>query len=368
LNLPAWLRLALAPNLPRAKRHALLKAFGTPEQVFTASAREIAAKFGEQVARAVQVEPETKHIDTALKWTGEPNHHFVPIGHSTYPVALTEIADPPFALYVQGNVGLLNAPAFAIVGSRNATPQGSRDAESIAELLSHHGLTIVSGMALGIDAAAHRGGLRGQGSSIAVLGTGADRIYPPRNQELARALAARGAIVSEFPLGTSPLPENFPQRNRVISGLSRGVLVVEAALESGSLITARCAVDQNRDVFAIPGSIHSPLAKGCHKLIKAGANLVEHPDDILDELNLEHAAATNDIAAEAQDSDPLLEAMGRAPASIDQIAARTGHSAAQIAARICVLEIEGRVAPIASGLFQRLDAIRSRGLLGPVIE
>jgi DNA processing protein len=368
LNLPAWLRFTLAPKLSLAKRHALLKAFETPEQVFTASARDIAARLGEEVARAVQVEPRSAQLDAALKWIGEPNHHFVPFGHDSYPLALAQIADPPVALYVQGNVALLHAPAFAIVGSRNATPQGSRDAESIAEVLSLHGLTIVSGMALGIDAAAHRGGLRAAASSVAVLGTGADRIYPRRNEELARELVLRGAIVSEFPLGTAPLPDNFPQRNRIISGLSRGVLVVEAALESGSLITARCAVDQNRDVFAIPASIHSPLAKGCHKLIKEGAKLVERAEDILDELNLEHAPATNDIPVDESETDPLLEAMGHAPASIDQIAARTGSSAARIAARICVLEIEGRVAPVASGLFQRLDTLRSRASMDPVIE
>jgi DNA processing protein len=256
-------------------------------------------------------------------------------------------------LYVQGRVALLNAPAVGIVGSRNATGQGARDAESFAETLSKQGLTIVSGMALGIDAAAHRGGLRARGSSIAVLGTGADRIYPPRNRALAHQLAAEGALVSEFPLGTSPHKENFPQRNRLISGLSLGVLVVEAAVESGSLITAKCAVEQNRDVFAIPGSIHSPVSRGCHKLIKNGAKLVERAEDILDELNLPHEVATKESIA-GEEGDPLLEAMGHGPASIDEIARRSGANVGAVAARICALEIEGRVAALASGLFQRL--------------
>ncbi len=264
-----------------------------------------------------------------------------------------QMADPPAALYVQGHVELLSEPAFAIVGSRNATAQGARDSESFAYTLSNAGLVIVSGLALGIDAAAHRGGLRARGSSIAVMGTGADRIYPPRNRDLAHELANHGALVSEFPLGTPPLPGNFPRRNRLISGLSRGVLVVEAALLSGSLITARFALEQNRDVFAIPGSIHSPLAKGSHRLIKDGAKLVECAEDILDELGLAHDPSGEPVLAH-EDSNKTLEAMGEAPVSIDEIAERTGDDAGGIAARLSLLEIEGRIATVAGGLFQRL--------------
>ncbi len=264
---------------------------------------------------------------------------------------LAEIPDPPPLLYVKGRVELLNRPSFAIVGSRNASMQGVRDAEAFACALSSAGLSVVSGLALGIDAAAHRGGLRGAGSSVAVVGTGADRIYPARNRDLAHELAERGAIVSEFPLGTSPRPENFPQRNRLISGLSKGVLVVEAALESGSLITARLAAEQGRDVFAIPGSIHSPMARGCHALIRQGAKLVERVEDILEELNIEHKPASP-RPERAASPDPLLEALRDAPMSIDQIVQLTGASADAIAARLSLLQIEGRVAAMPGGFFQ----------------
>jgi DNA processing protein len=353
LNLHAWLRLTLAPGLTRKQRIALLDAFKTPERVFDASPRALAAAVGPEIAAAVRQEPPVPWIDRALDWLASPHHHFVPFGDSAYPLLYLEMADPPVALYVRGRRELLNVPAVGIVGSRNATMQGVRDAEAFAEALSGRGLTIVSGMALGIDTAAHRGGLRARGSSVAVLGTGADRVYPRRNAALAEQLAETGAIVSEFPLGTPPVRDNFPRRNRLISGLARGVLIVEAAVESGSLITARFALEQNRDVYAIPGSIHSPLSRGCHKLIKQGAKLVECAEDILDELNLQHAPATNKTLEE--ESDPLLDAMGRGPASIDQIAARLGRTAAAVAARISALEIEGRVASMSSGLFQRLE-------------
>jgi DNA processing protein len=359
LNLHAWLRFALAPKLTYASRFALLKAFGAPDRVFAASHEALAAAVGERIAAALadalKAEPRTQELDRAVAWLAEPNHHFVGMGESAYPLAFLEMPDPPIALYVQGRIELLNAPAIGIVGSRNATVEGVRDAEAFAETLSRHGLTIVSGMALGIDSAAHLGGLRARGSSVAVLGTGADRIYPPRNRELAHRLANEGAIVSEFPLGTPPVRENFPQRNRLISGLAKGVLVVEAATGSGSLITAKCAVDQNRDVFAIPGSIHSTVSRGCHKLIRDGAKLVECAEDILEELNLVPKAATKQTVAVPERSDPLLEAMGRAPTSIDEIAVRMGRPAAFVAAGISALEIEGRVAALASGLFQRLE-------------
>ena len=353
LDLAAWLRLTLSPELSNTSVLALLHAFGQPEQVFTAPRAQICAAVGDKIANALAKEAKANDIDAAARWIGEPNHHFVGIGEKTYPAALMQMPDPPAALYVQGRVELLSRPAFAIVGSRNATAQGARDAQSFAHTLSNAGLAIVSGLALGIDAAAHRGGLRAKGSSIAVMGTGADRIYPPRNRDLAHELASNGALVSEFPLATPPLPGNFPRRNRLISGLSRGVLVVEAALMSGSLITARFALEQNRDVFAIPGSIHSPLAKGSHRLIKDGAKLVECAEDIPDELGLEHDPPTEPPAG-PEDDDTTLDAMGQAPVSVDELAERTGDEAGDIAARLSLLEIEGRIASVAGGLFQRL--------------
>jgi len=280
----------------------------------------------------------------------------VVLGEARYPKAFLNIADPPTAFYAQGRVDLLNTPAFAIVGSRNATPQGLRDAEAFALELSQAGLTIASGMAIGIDAAAHRGGLAGEGSSIAVLGTGPDIVYPRRNRDLAHELAQRGCLITEFALGSPSVAGNFPQRNRLISGLSRGVLVVEASMpRSGSLITARCAADQNRDVFAIPGSIHSPLSKGCHWLIKQGAKLVENADDVLEELGI--APKCEEPARKpGRKPDPLLDAIGFAPASIDQLAQRSNLDAATLAARLSRLEIEGRVEALAGGWFQRVDA------------
>lgn len=360
MDLNAWLRFTLAPNLTLRHRLALLKALECPERIFAASPAElIEAAQDEKVVPALAQRASAESIDRAQRWLAQPNRHLVTMGSNAYPREwLGEIADPPVALYVEGRPELLSAPSIAIVGSRNATAQGARDAEALAHSLSDAGITIVSGLALGIDSAAHRGGLLGRGSSVAVMGTGADRIYPARNRSLADALARDGALVSEFPLGTPPLPGNFPQRNRLISGLSRGVLVVEAALQSGSLITARCAAEQNRDVFALPGSIHSPLAKGCHSLIKEGAKLVERAEDILDELGIAHEDSAPEVFRGPARRDPFLEAMGASPVSLDEIAERTGENAASAAARISLLELEGRVAAVAGGLFQRLQKSR----------
>ena len=293
--------------------------------------------------------------DTIRRWLEAPGRYLVRRGDAAYPALWQEIADPPDVVYVEGRIELLNAPSFAIVGSRNATLLGASDAEAFARALSDAGLTIVSGLALGIDAAAHRGGLAGAASSIAVMATGADLHYPKRNRPLARALGERGCLVTEFPLGTPPGRWNFPRRNRLISGLSRGVLVVEAAPGSGSLITVACALEQNRDVFAIPGSIHAPLAKGCHKLIKDGAKLVECAADVLQELGL---ASREDPQGERRDAreerDTLLDAMGFAPVSIDQMVRRFGLDAATLAARLSRYELDGRVASLAGGWFQRV--------------
>src|SRR5688572_567932 len=356
----AWLRLALVPGVSVRHQVALLHAFRSAEQVFTMPTAEVAAVVGDDAASRLAHGPPSRALDQALAWLQSPGHHLVTWGDACYPKLLLEIANPPCVLYARGRIELLDKPALAIVGSRNATAQGARDAETFAEALSGAGLTIVSGLALGIDAAAHRGGLRGPGSSIAVVGTGADRVYPLRNKGLADDLAARGLIVSEFPLGTPALRENFPRRNRLISGLSRGVLVVEAAPQSGSLITARFAAEQGREVFAIPGSIHSPLSKGCHRLIREGAKLVEHADDIHEELGWPGVApqrAERRIDAD-EAPDPMLDEMGHAPVSIDELAQRTGRTAGAISARLSILELRGAVSALAGGLFQRLSAER----------
>jgi DNA processing protein len=274
------------------------------------------------------------------------------LAEEDYPKSLLEIADPPAVLYCKGRRSLLSQPGLGVVGSRNATPQGVRDAEAFAHALSDAGFTIVSGLALGIDAAAHRGGLAGAGSSVAIIGTGLDRIYPARNKALAHQLAEAGLVVSEFALGTPPLPGHFPRRNRLISGVSRGVLVVEAAPDSGSLITARVATEQGREVFAIPGSIHSPLARGCHALIKQGAKLVESAADILDELAWQQRLAPPVLAERA--TDPVLDALDGASATLDSLAQTTGLTLDALSAKLLTLELDGQIASLPGGRYQKL--------------
>ncbi|MGH8747061.1 MAG: DNA-processing protein DprA, partial [Burkholderiales bacterium] len=282
----------------------------------------------------------------------------ITLADDAYPKLLLEIPDPPVLLYAHGRLDLLARQALAMVGSRNATAQGAQNAESFARAFSEAGLTIVSGLALGIDAAAHRGGLAGPGSTIAVLGTGIDVMYPARNGSLASEIARRGLLLSEFALGTPAIGHNFPRRNRIICGLAQGCLVVEAALASGSLITARAAAEQGREVFAIPGSIHSPLSKGCHALIKVGAKLVESAEDVLAEIggfqareNIELRSARTPLTEE----DSLLTHMGYDPIDVDSLCARSGLSAERVSSELLRLELTGRVAMLPGGLYQRLN-------------
>ncbi len=290
-------------------------------------------------------------------WLAQPVHRILTLADPAYPLRLRNIPDPPALLYVAGDAGLLSRASLAVVGSRSPTPRGAADARAFARALSDSGLCIVSGMALGIDAAAHRGGLDGPSGSLAVVGTGIDRIYPPRNADLAQALYERGAVISEFPLGTPPLRAHFPRRNRIISGLTLGCLVVEAAMHSGSLITAKQAAEHGREVFALPGSIHSPLAKGCHWLIKQGAKLVDNAGDILEELNFDPAR----IRAQPDSGRPsgatgahLLAALGGEMLSIDVLCERTGLTADVASAMLLTLELDGHVARLAGGLYQCL--------------
>jgi DNA processing protein len=301
---------------------------------------------------ALLADPDPTALDATHAWLDQPGNSLMTLADPDYPRAWLEIADPPAMLYCKGQRHWLSQPALAVVGSRNATPQGVRDAEAFAHALSDAGLTIVSGLALGIDAAAHRGGLAGAGSSVAIVGTGLDRIYPARNKALAHQLAGNGIIVSEFALGTPPLPGHFPRRNRLISGLSRGVLVVEAAPDSGSLITARVAIEQGRDVFAIPGSIHSPLARGCHALIKQGAKLVESAADILDELAWQQRL-TPPAYPEAT-VDPVLNALDGAPTTLDTLAQRTGLTLDALSAKLLTLELDGQIASLPGGRYQKI--------------
>ncbi len=354
----AWVRLHLA-RLPPRPLVELLRAFGNPEAVLTATRAERRRHVPAPAAALLDAPPDAMRLATTLSWLSESGHDLVALDDADYPRALLEIGDPPPLFYCLGRRELLAGPAFAIVGSRNATPQGCADAEAFGAALSGAGLTIVSGLAIGIDAAAHRGGLQGAGGSIAVVGTGLDRVYPARNRDLAHDLAARGLIVSEFAVGTPPLKQNFPRRNRVVSGLCRGVLVVEATLSSGSLITARLAAEQGRDVFALPGSIHSPFSKGGHKLIRDGAKLVETAQDILDELGYAVSAPAAAATRARKEPDAAMRAvavaLGHDPADVDTLAARARLSIAATLAALTALELEQQVASLPGGLWQRID-------------
>lgn len=359
-ELAAWLRLIETPYVGRESARRLLAAFGSPEAAIGASVAARRAVVGPAAATALASAPESFDalLQATLAWLeapAPPARHFVALGDPRYPQSLLETADPPLALYLQGRVELLAAASLAIVGSRNPTPQGLENARAFAAHLSNAGLTVVSGLALGIDAAAHEGGLEGAGSTIAVVGTGLDIVYPRRHHRLAHRITDAGLLVSEYSLGTPSLDFNFPARNRIIAGLTQGTLVVEAALPSGSLITARLAAEAGREVFAIPGSIHSPQSRGCHALLKQGAKLVETGADILEELSGSSSAARSAGAPVGPAArHPVLEALGFDPTGLDALVARTGMSAAELSAKLLDLELEGRVARLPGQLFQRI--------------
>lgn len=359
----AWLRLAETPGIGRDSARRLLAAFGSPEAVFDAGAPALQAVVSARQASALRTEPPAlvDCVSRTRAWLaeGEASRAIVTLGDPLYPAALLQTADPPLMLYLQGRIACLTEPnLLAMVGSRNPTAQGRDTARAFARHLSRSGWTIVSGLALGIDAAAHEGALDGPGNTIAVVGTGLDRVYPASHRELAHRIAQDGLIVSEYSLGTPPLAAHFPQRNRIIAGLARGTLVVEAALQSGSLITARMAAEAGREVFAVPGSIHSPQSRGCHALIKQGAKLVETADDLLEELGARlprepDASTAQDPPRADTEADALLDALGYDPVSLDALSARTGWSTAELSVRLLELELAGRVARLPGQLFQR---------------
>ena len=358
-SLASWLRLTLIPGIGGETQRKLLTAFGLPEAVFSSTRSALRQIIGEKTISLLLDTDNQAAVEQAADWAAGEAQHIVTLADPEYPQALLQIPDPPTLLYVRGRLELLNRPVLAIVGSRNPTPQGVQNAERFAAAFASAGLVIGSGLALGIDAAAHRGALAADGDTIAFIGTGIDRIYPARNRDLALAIGAEGAIVSEFPIGTPVLAANFPRRNRLISGIARGVLVVEAAMQSGSLITARLASEQGREVFAIPGSIHSPQARGCHQLIKQGAKLVETAQDVLEELGAilpNRQAASPESGERAKDSpgEELLVHMGFEPCGFEALALRSGLEAAALTTALLHLEMDGQVASLAGGLYQRL--------------
>ncbi|MGM3274879.1 DNA-processing protein DprA [Ralstonia sp. 24A2] len=375
-ELAAWLRLTETSGIGPVAARQLLAAFGLPQDIFAQPYSALAKVLPERQARALLAAPDealTALIERTVAWANEPGNAVFTLADRGYPPRLLELTDPPTVLYAKGDVSLLRAAAVGVVGARSATAAGIDNARAFAQALSAASVTVVSGLALGIDAAAHEGALNGAGSTIAVVGTGLDIVYPARNRALAHRIAEAGVIISEYPLGMGARAENFPRRNRLIAGLARGLLVVEAAAQSGSLITARLAADQGRDVFAIPGSIHSPLAKGCHLLIKQGAKLVETAADILDELGWGRATAPVKRASRAVPAEDaaiapapvarpaptaaetlLLDALGFDPVDLDTLCERTGQAAAALSAQLLALELEGRVERQPGGRFLRL--------------
>jgi DNA processing protein len=353
-GLAAWLTLALTPGLGASTTRRLLKEFGLPEDILAAKRSALEHFAPAEVLRGLDAADTRAAVERSLEWAELPGCHVIPLSDPGYPRLLYEIPDPPTLLFARGVIELANRPALAVVGSRNATPQGVSNAESFAKAFSASGITVVSGLALGIDAAAHRGGLTGEGSTVAVLGTGVDVFYPARNAALAGEIAERGLLLSEFAPGTQPIAHHFPRRNRLISGLGSGVLVVEAAVASGSLITARAALEQGRDVFAIPGSIHSPLAKGCHALIKSGAKLVDCVEDVLSELGgWRHAPTLEAPQAQRAVEPGLLAHMGFDPVDLDALCARAGMPADKVSAQLLRLELDGQVDALPGGRYQR---------------
>ncbi len=385
-SLAAWLRLMLTDGVGPQTARELLTRFGLPEDILAAGFPALQKCVPEKIAYALSgpvTDTMQEQIARTLAWADIAGNHVLTLADAHYPKALLSIPDPPPLLYAKGRVDLLSRPALAIVGSRNASVQGMQNAERFAQTLSASGLTVVSGLALGIDAAAHIGALATgaaatAGSTIAVTGTGLDLVYPARHHALAHRIAAEACLLSEYPLGTQAMASNFPRRNRLISGLSQGVLVVEAALQSGSLITARSATEQGRDVFAVPGSIHSPLSKGCHLLIRQGAKLVESAQDIMEELRWQRstplssttslpaadAAVPADTAGAAAEPAPAAEAdasltqllalAGHDPVSIDQLVERSGLPAADIQAALLTLEMQQHIELLPGGQYRRL--------------
>ena len=374
-ELAAWLRLVLTPGVGNGAARRLLAAFGLPQAVFAQTEAAWQSCVTAVQARALAAVPEG--LDALLEQTwqwlradAEPARAIVTLGDAAYPPALLATEDPPLLLYLLGAPQFVRGRPFApprclaMVGSRNPTAQGADHARQFARALRAAGLTIVSGLALGVDAAAHEGALQGPPdpatpATIAVVGTGLDRVYPRANKELAHRIARHGLLVSEYPLGTPPLAANFPKRNRIISGLSQGTLVVEAALASDSLITARLAAEQGREVFAIPGSIHAPQSRGCHALLRQGAKLVETAQDVLEELRLPAAGQAPESDAPppaAPAHQEVLDALGFDPLGLDALVARTGLPAATLQVRLLELELEGQVARLPGGMFQRVGS------------
>lgn len=358
-DLACWIALQRIPGVGPVTYARLLEQYGDPESILD-SPLQIQG-VSESIKQAI-ASPDWKQVEQDIAWLQADDRHVITIADPRYPPLLKQISDPPCLLYVQGDVDLLSQWQLAIVGSRNPSVSGKNTAFDFAQFFAGGDVVVTSGLALGIDAAAHKGALAGQGKTVAVVATGLDRVYPAKHRELAHQIAASGAIVSEYPLGTSPRAELFPRRNRIISGLSLGTLIVEAAIQSGSLITARMAMEQGREVFAIPGSIHNPLARGCHQLIREGAKLVEKAEDVIEELGALAAFKSNAVqeidqqeASHQKDGDyqVLFEHLGYDPISIDKLIENSGLTADVVSSMLLLLELQGEVESLTGGRYVR---------------
>jgi DNA processing protein len=352
-----WICLQQISGLGGKAICKLLGQFGSPENIFAASHQNLNKIVSEAVASLIKQGPNLEAVEIGLQWLEKDDNSLITLADAHYPQALLEIPDPPPILYAKGDLSCLSMPAIAMVGSRNASVQGEKNAEEFAYALSEQGFAIVSGMALGIDGAAHRGALKNKnGKTIAVVGTGLDIVYPAKHRELAHKIVEQGLVISEFAIGTPSRPQNFPRRNRIISGLSLGCLVVEANTQSGSLITAKCAAEQGREVFAIPGSIHSPMSKGCHELIKQGAKLVDCIKDITDELapHLRHLINQSVEKSVTTETNALLNIMGFDPINMEALIALTNLTSEDLSATLQMLELENEVASLPGGRYQRI--------------
>jgi len=368
-ELRAWLRLSLSDGVGNDAARRLLAAFGSPQAVFAQNEAALRQVVTVRQALALMSEPNELAVQCVRtqQWLAQQpdshGHAVWTLGDPHYPTALLQLPDPPLMVYAQGQLNATLGPAVAIVGSRNPTPQGAQTAAQFGEALSAAGLCVVSGLALGVDGAAHLGALRGAQSrnsdmhwhTVAVVGTGLDRVYPRQHQTLAYDIAQHGLLLSEYPLGTPPLAANFPKRNRLIAALGLGTLVVEAALQSGSLITAQLALDLGREVLAIPGSIHATQSHGCHALIRQGAKLVETAKDVLEELQLQEQTSLFDEEQHDDATEPeLLNHMGYGPVSLDSLQTRCGLDTASLQAELLTLELDGLIGRLPGGMFQRL--------------
>jgi len=365
-TLSSWLTLYHAPGVGAVTFNQLLERRISPNELLQTGAEQLRKLGLKQASIDALRHPNEEAVAHDLEWHSKPGNRIMCSQDPDYPVLLRQIPAPPPLLYVHGDTSILGEPQLAMVGSRNPSASGQRTATEFAQHLSAAGLIITSGLALGIDAASHQGALDTGSPTIAVMGTGLDRVYPARNRDLARQIAEQGALVSEFPVGTPPLAENFPRRNRILSGLSLGTLVVEAALRSGSLISARNAGEQGREVFAIPGSIHNPLARGCHHLIRQGAKLVETAQDVIDELGILADTCNSLSQPDERDETPghtreldaeytqLLDTIGFESTSIDNLVTRSGLTPAEVSSMLLQLEMSGYIASNPGGLYNRL--------------